>query len=319
MKFAFVILNYNVTDETINCIESIKKIDYEGGIKYIIVVDNASNNQDVFFDTLKQKYAGDDSIVYLRSRKNTGYARGNNMGIHYAKNVLKADFVCVLNPDVTITQDDFVDRCISLYNQHEYAVLGVGLSGGYRDNAWCYLRKILERKRIYIVKKFDLKRFNFIKKLKKKYRSRTCDVQIVDERKKKNSVSWNDIKRMGTVYLDRTMHVTLVGCCLVFSPTFFHDFTGFCNKTFMYGEEYILASICFGLDYRMLYSNEIKIQHENGKSVQTVIEDTGKGDKYVSKMYNHADFIVMKMHMRKYDKKYLRRLLNANVDEYDVV
>jgi hypothetical protein len=69
----------------------------------------------------------------------------------------------------------------------------------------------------------------------------------------------------------------------------------------------------------MLYSNEIKIQHENGKSVQTVIEDTGKGDKYVSKMYNHADFIVMKMHMRKYDKKYLRRLLNANVDEYDVV
>jgi GT2 family glycosyltransferase len=33
MKFAFVILNYNVTDETINCIESIKKIDYEGGDK----------------------------------------------------------------------------------------------------------------------------------------------------------------------------------------------------------------------------------------------------------------------------------------------
>jgi GT2 family glycosyltransferase len=34
MKFAFVILNYNVTDETVKCIESIKKIDCKGGKVY---------------------------------------------------------------------------------------------------------------------------------------------------------------------------------------------------------------------------------------------------------------------------------------------
>lgn len=241
------------------------------------MVDNASDNQDIFFDTLKQKYDDNDNIVYLRSRKNTGYARGNNIGIHYAKYVLKVDFVCVVNPDVTITQNDFIEKCISLYNQYEYSVLGPALLGGYGDNALCYLWKILDKRRIYWVKKLNLKRFNFIKKFKNKYRSIKNNGQVIDEHKTRDSVIYNNLKSIEAVYLDKNMNVTLLGCCLIFSPRFLDEFTGLCNKTFMYGEEYILTCICFKLGYKMLYSNKIKIKHENGKSVQTVREDANKG------------------------------------------
>jgi hypothetical protein len=55
----------------------------------------------------------------------------------------------------------------------------------------------------------------------------------------------------------------------------------------------------------MLYSNEMNIQYENGKTVQTVRKDVEKGDKYVNKMHDDADFTVMKVHMCKYDKTYM--------------
>jgi hypothetical protein len=44
-----------------------------------------------------------------------------------------------------------------------------------------------------------------------------------------------------------------------------------------------------------------------------------RGDKYVNKMYDRSYITAMKIQMRKYDKNYLRGLLNTNVDEYDVV
>lgn len=317
MKFAFVILNYNVTDETIKCIESIKKIDCTGGIKYIIVVDNASDNQDVFFDTLKRKYGGDDSIVCLRSRKNTGYARGNNMGIHYAENVLKADFVCVVNPDVTIEQNDFIEKCISLYNKYDYAVLGPRLLwSGYRNELSCYIHNFFGDLRTYLAKKFNLKRFNIKKKMMNHKKQTEESVQSKPASRSEADKVFYDVKGKGTCILDETMCVSLVGCCLVFSPTFLENFGGLCRKTFLYGEEDLLACACHALGYRLLYSSEIKAMHEGGKSLKSVETDDEKRTQLRAKVGIRSDIAAIVVHARKNDKKYMEKILNPKIDVY---
>lgn len=319
MKFAFVILNYNVTDETIKCIESIKKIDCTGGIKYIIVVDNASDNQDVFFDTLKRKYGGDDSIVCLRSRKNTGYARGNNMGIHYAKNVLKADFVCVVNPDVTIEQNDFIEKCISLYNKYDYAVLGpTPLAGDNKEKLSCYFHNLYGDLRTYLAKKYNLKRFNIKKKMmnhKKQTQpensgqSKPAPMSEVDR-------VYSEVVSKGTCILEKNMCVSLCGYCLVFSPTFLKKSGGFCRKTFLYGEEDLLACACHALGYRLLYSSEIEALHEGSKSMKSVEADDEKRMQFRAKVGIRSAVVAIAVHARKNDKKYMEKILNPKIDVY---
>lgn len=93
---AIIVLNWNNARSTISCVESLGKITYPDA--YVVIVDNGSE---------------DDSIVQIRRRfpehqvietgENLGYAGGNWMGI---KRALEqgADYVCVLNNDVIVTQ-----------------------------------------------------------------------------------------------------------------------------------------------------------------------------------------------------------------------
>lgn len=92
-----IILNYNGGEDTIRCIESVRKSNYNRF--KILVVDNGSEDASHF---LLGKMFTD--IEILQSGKNLGYAGGNNIGIEYA---LKrgAEYICLLNNDVVIAQD----------------------------------------------------------------------------------------------------------------------------------------------------------------------------------------------------------------------
>ena len=80
-----LILNWNGKEDTIKCIESLKKIDYPN--YQIIIIDN--NSTDNSINIFKEKYP---NIMILENKKNLGYAEGNNVGIRHAlKN--KADYV----------------------------------------------------------------------------------------------------------------------------------------------------------------------------------------------------------------------------------
>ena len=75
MKFAFVILHYNVLEETEKCIESIKtRCDADDYA--IIVVDNKSPNDSG--SILNKKYADDTKVAVILNDKNLGFANGNN-------------------------------------------------------------------------------------------------------------------------------------------------------------------------------------------------------------------------------------------------
>jgi GT2 family glycosyltransferase len=89
-----VILNWNGIDDTLLCIESVKKSVFNGSIE-IIVVDNGSTNDSV--ETLK-KVAG---IKLIENKKNRGFAGGQVDG--YLKS--SGEYIVLLNNDALISSD----------------------------------------------------------------------------------------------------------------------------------------------------------------------------------------------------------------------
>lgn len=99
-----VILNYNNYEDTIECINSVKDIEYKN--YEIVVIDNCSSNDSVA--ELKKKF--NDTIVLIENDKNLGYAGGNNVGLKYAYDY-GFEYVCILNND-TVVKKDFLSKCV---------------------------------------------------------------------------------------------------------------------------------------------------------------------------------------------------------------
>ncbi len=114
---SFVILHYKNIKDTIECIESIKKLDRQKEVS-IIVVDNNSLN-DMELEELK-KYT-DDIIL---SENNLGVAKAYNLGSQYAIKKYKPDFLCVLNNDVLVNQNNFIELINETYKKYEFDALG---------------------------------------------------------------------------------------------------------------------------------------------------------------------------------------------------
>lgn len=105
MKHVFIsLLNYNGSENTIDCLESLKDIIADNFKLTIAVVDNASSDDSVrnIKDyILKNKLSG---IKIIQNKENLGFSGGHNVVIKYAlKN--GADYVLILNNDTYVDQD----------------------------------------------------------------------------------------------------------------------------------------------------------------------------------------------------------------------
>lgn len=98
-KVSIIILNWNGLEDTIECLESIKKITYPN--YEVIVVDNGSKGNDA--EVLREKFG--KYIHLIRNEKNYGYTGGNNIGIKYALNNCQPDYLLILNNDVVVDPD----------------------------------------------------------------------------------------------------------------------------------------------------------------------------------------------------------------------
>jgi len=89
-----IVLNWNGRKDTLECLESLKNIDYTN--YKIIVVDNNSQDGSVF--EIKKKHS---KAIVIQNKTNLGFAGGNNIGIKYATEN-KADYILLLNNDTTV-------------------------------------------------------------------------------------------------------------------------------------------------------------------------------------------------------------------------
>lgn len=128
MLVSVVIINYNTFALTCNCIDSIIK--YTKAVPYeIVVVDNAStkDNPDDFLKRFPQ-------IKLVKSNENSGFAKGNNLGIAHAS----GDVILLFNSDAYFVEDGISPAAERLTTLPECGALTIKLlyeNGSYQRNA----------------------------------------------------------------------------------------------------------------------------------------------------------------------------------------
>ncbi len=106
-KVTIVIINWNGWEDTIECLESLYRIDYPN--YEIIIVDNHSHD-----DSVKKikDYSKGKELIIIENEENYGFAGGNNIGIQYALKNFKPKYILLLNND-TIVDEDFLEELIN--------------------------------------------------------------------------------------------------------------------------------------------------------------------------------------------------------------
>ena len=117
MKIFVIILNWNNKDLTLECLQSLQKINKPVKSKVsFLVVDNGSADDSV--KVIKKAYP---QVLILENKKNLGYAEGNNKGMEYALEK-GADYLLVLNNDIEVDKD-FLVRLIKVAEKEKKAGL----------------------------------------------------------------------------------------------------------------------------------------------------------------------------------------------------
>lgn len=107
-KVSIIILNWNGWTDTLECLESLNKINYTNFD--IILVDNHSQDNSVqkIKDFTKEKI----SVILIENKENYGFAEGNNIGIRYALKNLNPAYILLLNND-TVVDKDFLKELVN--------------------------------------------------------------------------------------------------------------------------------------------------------------------------------------------------------------
>jgi len=217
-KLGIVVLNYRTYQDAIICVDDLLAQDYEN--IEIIVVDNASPNDS--YQILLQKYAETPRVTVLATSHNLGFARGNNVGIRYARQKFACNFVFVLNSDTEIKDTGFCRRILEEY-QEGCGVLNPAVKVPSGEWQW-------------IAGGFSL---NLVKSTIKAFLGyfwvafkESLHLNIVLS--KKTEIEESAEKK-------RDSHYIIQGCAYILTPDFFKYYMQIFPGTFLYDEELALA------------------------------------------------------------------------------
>lgn len=120
---AIIIINYNGTQDTLECLSSLNKwllgakdIHFE-----VVLLDNHSSGA----FPIEQIPQDGVSIHFYQSDENLGFAGGNNLAMRLiSKDICSIDYYFLLNND-TILVDDSLPRLVLATNQSKYGVTGI--------------------------------------------------------------------------------------------------------------------------------------------------------------------------------------------------
>ncbi|MBY7026491.1 MULTISPECIES: glycosyltransferase [Clostridium] len=252
----FVILHYETINDTKKCLDSLIKY-VDSGDTYIIVVDNGSKVGRLY--DLEKEYQFNKFVVFIRSETNLGFAKGNNLGFKYAKDILNSKFIILANNDIVFEEGNFVKKLKSLYKERQFDVAGpkiISLIDGKNQNPVkkMYNNQLDVRKRL---KKFRiLMLFSYL------------NIDIIVQRFTR--------KKIDEFVPKFDEDIQLHGACLIFSENYINNYSGLYDGTFMYGEESILKYIAERDQMKMIYTDQLKVYHKEGSSTDSIY---GKGIK----------------------------------------
>lgn len=295
MKVGFVILHYKTLNDTLECVESLKKLDgFENNMVYI--VDNFSNDgSGKKLSTIFAKYK---NILLIKSPKNLGFAKGNNLGIGRAKSD-NCDFVILLNNDVFIKQKDFVDRMIKSWDDYHFAIGGpriISTMDGLDQNPFMVPRHFIKNKKMAL-KLFllGLVKYLFV----------SLRLPLVWE---KGRQSFNDglaEERLNSNENDFLLN----GAGIILSPTYFEKYNKLCEITFMYEEETIIYILSRLLNYRVEYIPNVLIYHKEQSSTKSIFGTEREKLIFGYREDFKSRYQILKLMMHENNKEYLENTI----------
>lgn len=253
---SIVILNYLNYQDTIECVNSILENQYS--INGVVIVDNGSDNES--YDVLTDKYENEKNIYCLKSNKNLGFAKGNNLGIQFAREQLKSKFVLVVNNDTIFTDSEYVNKMVGAWKED------IGVVGS----------------NVRLIDGTLARNFNVDLRFRGLMKSYCSWVMIRYDRKH----LFKYLKWFG----EPPKKIRLLnGCTLLFTPTFFERYDGFYPGTFLYNEERILYLMCERYNMKEMKVEDTEIFHKEDQSSLLSFNNNNKVKmKFLMQSFKHV-------------------------------
>ncbi|MFT7250970.1 MAG: GT2 family glycosyltransferase [Flavobacterium sp.] len=120
LDLSIVIINYNTSDYTIKCIESIFEHTSNELTYNIKIVDNHSNNEDVnkLYNYIKK--INNPKITFLKNHINVGFGGGNMIGSQFSD----ATYYAFINNDSLLLNDCFTIIINQMKQNEEFGICG---------------------------------------------------------------------------------------------------------------------------------------------------------------------------------------------------
>lgn len=125
-KVSIIILNWNGLKDTLECLESLKKINYSNF--EIVVIDNGSKGDDA--EEIDKLFGS--NIKVIRNKDNLGYAQGMNSAIKPIVELGRSKYILLLNND-TIVDPDFLNALVEMGEKDKKAGIIGSLELSYDD------------------------------------------------------------------------------------------------------------------------------------------------------------------------------------------
>jgi GT2 family glycosyltransferase len=255
MKVVFIILNWNNSDLTIQAVENIEKT--EQGNFGIIVIDNHSNiterqklirfaverswkiiSENRLSSSRVFKNLGEFLRILLLTNKNYGYAKGNNLGLKFAKEV-GYDWAVIMNNDIILEKPILKDLLRLASKDDMIAIIGpkiIGIDGKRqgpisKPGVYSYFISPLLFPITYPVEKLILKF-------------------------KEKSLYKNEV----------TFPYAILGCFMLTNLKALEEIGWFDENTFLYAEEMILSEKLKKNGYKIAYTEKVYVKHLGGAS-----------------------------------------------------
>jgi GT2 family glycosyltransferase len=127
-KVSIIILNWNGLNDTLECIESLKKITYRN--YEVILVDNGSKGNDA--NLLEEKYK--NYIRVIKNKENLGFAEGNNVAIKSILREHDCKYILLLNNDTKVNPDFLAELVKTADKYPEVGLVGPVIFEFYKPN-----------------------------------------------------------------------------------------------------------------------------------------------------------------------------------------
>lgn len=231
-----VILNYQNYQETITCVDNIRKTNKDLVYK-IYIVDNCSPNES--YEIMREKFSGQEDISILLSDKNGGFSYGNNIGFKAAISD-GCDKILCTNSDVEFNNDSIINMVKAMDQFDDCAVVGpkVYCADGTVQNS----NKGILTASVFI---FHHKPFLWL-----------------DLFGKNRKYTYKRYKYDRPIQIDGMVS----GCCFLIKSAILNEIGYLDENVFLYHEEDILGAKLRRKQYKVILEPASQIIHFGGKS-----------------------------------------------------